>query len=113
MAAIGVHGKNESFKEHKTSADTFGVKHFAGEVTYKVTDFLTKNKDPVSQDLLVLMQFSESPFVANVMSQSSAAASAGKLSAKGASKIKSGKFVGVVDHFQLSLRSLVTTLQVS
>ncbi|KAL1527781.1 hypothetical protein AB1Y20_009166 [Prymnesium parvum] len=106
------HRKSAAFQEIKTSSTAFGVRHFAGEVVYTVTGFLEKNKDPVSQDLQVLMQYSESAFVSSVMryaaeAAASAAASGG---AKG-SKLKSGKFRGVIDNFLTSLRSLMDTLQ--
>ena len=118
--------RNENFIEVKTSSTDFGVRHFAGEVTYDVRGFLEKNKDPISQDLQVLIEFSEDPFVADLMKtakeivveQQAAAAAApadsepSKMRAKGgASKMRSGKFVGVVDGFKSSLRKLIATLQ--
>ncbi|KAL3905938.1 MAG: hypothetical protein SGPRY_010734, partial [Prymnesium sp.] len=84
------HRKNAAFQEIKTSKTSFGVRHFAGEV---------------------LMQFSGSPFVSSVMRHAAeAAASAAASGAKGP-KMKSGKFQGVIDHFIISLRSLIDTLQ--
>ena len=124
--------KNVAFGEQKTSPTTFAVHHFAGEVTYDVTGFLEKNKDPISQDLQVLVEFSDDPFVATMMkvaadhvreeAANAAAAPAEQAGGAGAaarrgrggpapSKMRSGKFVGVVDGFKASLRSLIATLQ--
>ena len=62
----------------------FVVVHYAGEVRYSVEQFLLKNKDPLSEDLLVLMRGSSEPLVASLFSQppppgaSSALGAAGK-----------------------------------
>jgi hypothetical protein len=120
--------KHQSFIEVKTSPSDFGIKHFAGDVTYSVHQFLEKNKDPISQDLQVLVEFSDDPFVAammktakEVVAEEVAAAAAdgvggGGTGSKfrdrgGGSKMRSGKFVGVADGFKSSLRRLISTLQ--
>ena len=98
-----------------------------------MTGFLEKNKDPISQDLQVLVEFSDDPFVATMIktvaadhvreeAANAAAAPAEQAGGAGAaarrgrggpapSKMRSGKFVGVVDGFKASLRSLIATLQ--
>ena len=55
----GAFQRHESFKEEKRSQTDFTVRHYAGEVTYSVTGFLEKNKDPISQDLLVRVPASQ------------------------------------------------------
>ena len=52
-----------------------------------------KNKDPLSQDLKVLMQFSDDEFVADIFKEEE---QPGK-------RFKSAKFVGVIDNFRKSL----------
>ena len=68
----------------------------------------------------VLVEFSDDPFIASVVNTASKvmrdeqnAAASDPLAKKpaGTSKMKSGKFVGVVDGFKTSLKSLITTLQ--
>ena len=105
------------FNEVKTSPTDFVITHYAGEVTYTCTGFLEKNKDPISQDLQVLVEFSEDPFIAatvklalQVGREQAAAAAADEKPGK-STKMKSGKFVGVVDGFKASLKSLIGTLQ--
>ena len=68
--------------------------------------------------LQVLVEFSDDPFIASVVKtaltaareEAAAASAAAEVPGKG-SKMKSGKFVGVVDGFKTSLTSLITTLQ--
>ena len=116
--AARAHKEHPSFKEIKTSSTTFALRHFAGEVVYSVKGFLSKNKDPTSHDLLVLMQKSANPFIAALMKSDPSGAAPGaprsptKASARAAGpRFRSSKFLGVVDHFQASLRSLISTLQ--
>ena len=107
------HRAHESFKELKANSTAFALRHYAGEVAYTVSSFLSKNKDPVSQDLVVLMQSSSNAFPSSLMKpRASKAQQAGvPQKAGGGGRFKSSKFVGVVDHFQTSLRSLISTLQ--
>ena len=89
-----------NFKESKTS---FTVVHYPGKVTYDAIGFLEKNKDPLSQDVKVLMQYSDDEFVASLF--------ADKPSAGGKMIFKSAKFTGVIDSFRKSLNELVGTLK--
>ena len=120
---VGACKRHPCFKELKTSVDCFGVLHYAGEVTYSVEGFLSKNKDPINQDLQVLMGLSQSAFISKVTKEhgSSASAAAAAAAAQGGGgkggkaggpkRFGSGRFVGVVDHFQSSLRLMVTALE--
>ena len=73
---------------------------------------------PSACPLQVLVEFSDDPFIASVVKtaltaareEAAAASAAAEVPGKG-SKMKSGKFVGVVDGFKTSLTSLITTLQ--
>ena len=88
-------------KESKTS---FTVLHYPGRVTYDAIGFLEKNKDPLSQDLKVLMQYSDDEFVAALFADK-------VVPGGGPSRFKSAKFVGVIDAFRTSLNELVGTLK--
>ena len=103
--------KSPSFVPIKTSVDSFGVLHYAGEVTYCVEGFLSKNKDPVNHDLQALMAQSQSAFISKLTKEHGASASVGAVAKPGAKRFGSGKFVGVVDHFHTSLRAMITALE--
>ena len=58
------HRKHPNFEGHvKESKTSFTVVHYPGKVTYDAIGFLEKNKDPLSQDVKVLMQYSDDDFV--------------------------------------------------
>lgn len=66
----------------------FSVKHFAGEVTYCVDNFIDKNNDTLYSDLKMLMQCSSRPFVCEIFREQpdpSAAGGAGKPKGRGRS----------------------------
>lgn len=86
-------------KESKTA---FTVMHYPGKVTYDSVGFLEKNKDPLSQDVKVLMQYSDDEFVASLFAEQAVS---------GRAQFKSAKFVGVIDAFRKSLNELVSMLK--
>ena len=49
----------------------------SGEVQYSARSFLTKNKDPLSEDLQVLLRASSDPLCATLFAPSAAAEPAG------------------------------------
>ncbi|KAL4608334.1 unconventional myosin-VIIb-like [Arapaima gigas] len=61
---VQVHGKNNLFVPPKSSYDMeFGIQHFAGAVYYDARDFLEKNRDGLSSDLIKLLESSSSKFI--------------------------------------------------
>jgi len=98
------HAKNPAFSEDRVNREGFTVHHYPGKVTYDSRGFLMKNKDPLSQDLTVLMQFSDDEIVADLFKEKEDVTG-------GKKRFKSAKFVGVIDHFRTSLTELVKTLK--
>lgn len=86
-------------RERMESCDTqtFVVAHFAGRVRYGVEGFLQKNRDPLSQDLQVMMQWSSVPLLARIFSV-------------GSGTTTGSKFHSVVERFLASLRALLATM---
>ena len=83
------HKKHPCFSEDRQNKDAFTISHYPGKVTYESKGFLMKNKDPLSQDLTVLMQFSDDDFVKTLFEEKKGA---------GARRFKSAKFVGATDR---------------
>lgn len=48
-----------SKKSLSSQNPTFIIRHFAADVTYNVDGFLTKNKDTVSEQLMIVMKNSK------------------------------------------------------
>ena len=80
--------------------NAFIVIHFVGPVTYAGKDLLIKNKDPVSEDLMVMLQRSKNELIAQLFAKKSAtqAAMKGK---------KDTRFQGVCAKFQKQLEELL------
>ena len=98
------HRKHANFEGHvKEDRNGFTILHYPGRVTYDSVGFLEKNKDPLSQDVKVLMQYSDDEFVASLFTD--------KVAAGARAQFKSAKFIGVIDSFRKSLNELVTTLK--
>ena len=90
----------------KSAKEGFSVAHFAGAVTYSTKNWLTKNKDPLNGDLMVLMQFSDNAVLKALFGAESAPAAPG-------GKFKSNKFKGIIDGFNTGLGKLVSVLDES
>ena len=99
---IKKHGKHSNFKKPKPkdfNADkVFIVVHYAGAVPYNVTDFLTKNKDSLHEDISDCLLGSGDSYVVELMS---AGASTGA---------KKGKKKTLGFKFKKSLNELVSSL---
>eukprot|EP00308_Calcidiscus_leptoporus_P024250 CAMPEP_0119366430 /NCGR_PEP_ID=MMETSP1334-20130426/13293_1 /TAXON_ID=127549 /ORGANISM="Calcidiscus leptoporus, Strain RCC1130" /LENGTH=1364 /DNA_ID=CAMNT_0007382635 /DNA_START=58 /DNA_END=4152 /DNA_ORIENTATION=+ len=102
------HKKNDRFSEERMDPNLFTIDHYPGKVTYDSRGFLEKNKDPLSQDLTVLMQFSDDDFVASLFKEKAQPEIHG---GGGVRRFKSAKFIGVIDAFRKSLIELVDTLK--
>jgi myosin heavy subunit len=60
------HGKNAFYQFPKLAAPVFTIVHYAGPVTYNVTNFLEKNKDSVGVDAVEAIRMSSQKFVSNL-----------------------------------------------
>ena len=94
------HKGSQLLKKSLKVQEGFVVTHFVGEVTYVATGFLLKNKDPVSEDLMVLLQRSRSTFVQGLFATNSETKSL-------LAKRKDTRFQGVVSKFQKQLEELL------
>ena len=65
------HKDNPLLRKPLKPREAFTVQHFVGPVTYLATNMLLKNKDPVSEDLMVLLQRSRSTFVQTLFASTS------------------------------------------
>ena len=80
-----VYSKHAHFNDMKTEPTAFAVRHFAGEVVYEVDGFLAKNKDPISQDLLVLPQHPDA-WLSSLMKEHPKAAAAADTAGRAAAR---------------------------
>jgi myosin heavy subunit len=72
--------KHEFYDKPKTRKPTFGVKHYAGLVTYQVEGFLEKNRDTLRADMLDLLKDSKNPLIAELFKPVEENASSGSSS---------------------------------
>ena len=98
---------NKRLKKPLKKRDAFQISHFAGQVTYTATGILEKNKDPVSEDLLVILKGSDEPAVRQLFTDSPDEAQLMLDRKKGA------KFQGVVAKFQQQLAELLAIVESS
>merc|ERR1719487_2650831 len=63
---IKTHKGHRRFDEIKTKPTWFVIKHFAGPVPYCTDSFLDKNKDQLSNDIILCMGASSKPFIVNM-----------------------------------------------
>nr|XP_039264286.1 unconventional myosin-VIIa-like [Styela clava] len=67
---ISKHGKSKYFDVPKSrNDDTFGIRHFAGPVRYKTTEFLERNRDSFNADILSLIRSSKNEFLKSVFQE--------------------------------------------
>jgi myosin heavy subunit len=68
------HGKNDSFGKPKPQKNVrfeahFELYHYAGTVGYNIEGWLDKNKDPINDTVVQLMQASKEPMVATFFAE--------------------------------------------
>ncbi|CAK4154436.1 unnamed protein product [Aphanomyces euteiches] len=65
------HDKHPNFIKPRFGKEEFIIKHYAGQVAYKVAGFLDKNNDSLHNDLLDLMNSSQMAFLRGLFASSS------------------------------------------
>ncbi|QBM90256.1 myosin protein heavy chain [Metschnikowia aff. pulcherrima] len=96
-------GETRQFKPNKTRTG-FIIDHYAGDVEYNIDDWLQKNKDPVSDNVLDLVRGSTNPFFKDLFMLRPETASPVK------SKGKSPKFKTVTQKHKEHLSNLMQQL---
>ena len=108
--ALGKVKKQGKFEAH------FELYHYAGTVAYNVTDWLTKNKDPLNTSVVTLYKNSTSPTVREIWSSyvsaedAAAAAKSGK-GGKSGKRAKGGAAMTISGQHKESLGRLMTNLK--
>ncbi|KAM3915876.1 unconventional myosin-XV [Leptodactylus fuscus] len=106
------HGTNELYCKPKMPLPEFGIKHFAGKVTYQVHKFLDKNYDQVRQDVLDLFVNSKIKVVANLFfSHAQVLAQQKSMMGKSSTVTRKIKAQTVAAKFQQSLLELVEKME--
>ncbi|KAG8433344.1 hypothetical protein GDO86_017575 [Hymenochirus boettgeri] len=106
------HGTNELYCKPKMPLPEFGIKHFAGKVTYQVHKFLDKNYDQVRQDVLDLFVNSKIKVVANLFfSHAQLLAQQKTMMGKSNTVTRKYKASTVASKFQQSLMELVEKME--
>ncbi|KAJ3151270.1 cytochrome c oxidase subunit 1 [Geranomyces variabilis] len=95
------HAKQPFYVKARTQKGVFGIKHYAGDVTYSVASFLDKNRDAIQEELYEVVRASKIPYIAKIFP------TVEKDDAKGGPR---GGKTTAGTSFKNSLVSLVTTL---
>merc|ERR1711990_805378 len=109
-------GKPKPSKKEGVPDPHFELYHYAGTVGYNVTDWLTKNKDPLNASVVGLLKKSSMPVLCDVWAayvSADDAAEAAKKSGggKGGKRQKGGSFQTVSALHRESLGRLMTNLR--
>jgi myosin protein heavy chain len=113
--------KHTKYSEVQFKKLNFQIQHYAGDVNYNVTDWITKNKDPLQDDIAKSIQSSKNAFFASLFSdpdldprerlaqqKAAAAEAAGK---KKAVTTSGATFLTVASAYKDQLADLMDTLR--
>jgi myosin protein heavy chain len=107
------HEKHPKFvvPEVRSKSD-FAVVHYAGRVDYVAEQWLTKNMDPLNENVVALMQNSTDPFVVNIWKDAEfAGMGATEIETTFGARAKKGMFRTVSQLHKEQLGRLMTTLR--
>jgi len=97
-------GKSNQFKPSRNRKDSFILTHYAAEVEYSTEDWLSKNKDPLNDNIGALLANSTDPHIASLFDGLGVEVSRSK------QRVKKGNFRTVAQRHKEQLSSLMTQL---
>ncbi|XP_021706795.1 myosin heavy chain, muscle-like isoform X2 [Aedes aegypti] len=93
-------------------AGHFAIGHYAGVVSYNITGWLEKNKDPLNDTVVEQFKKGENSLLVEIFSEAAAAPAEGAApAAKGGRGKKGAAFATVSSAYKEQLNNLMTTLQ--
>eukprot|EP00727_Mastigamoeba_balamuthi_P005451 m51a1_g1525 putative myosin ii heavy chain (1641) ;mRNA; f:470676-476608 len=104
LATAFAKGSAQSFQLPKTSQREFSLRHYAGWVTYTVDDWITRNKNPLHDDLVCAVQTTGVGLVQALFAESAAPAATPN------ARRKNVNFETVCSQFRAQLATLMQTL---
>lgn len=108
-------GNAKLFKPEFRSTSDFGVCHYAGRVDYQAAQWLTKNMDPLNDNVVALLQSSNEPLVQAIWKDAeivSMSATAGNETTFGPARtVRKGMLRTVSQLYKESLIRLMSVLQ--
>ncbi|KAL5967023.1 Myosin-11 [Taenia solium] len=108
-------GNPKLFKPEFRSTSDFGVCHYAGRVDYQAAQWLTKNMDPLNDNVVALLQSSNEPLVQAIWKDAeivSMSATAGNETTFGPTRtVRKGMLRTVSQLYKESLIRLMSVLQ--
>eukprot|EP00435_Cladocopium_sp_Y103_P004881 s1097_g1.t1 len=118
---VRLYEQHRHFGHDRLKKGSFIIRHFAGPVTYQCTEFLEKNKDELSADLVQCLKDSEDPFVRDLFEQldrvfgvsgaGAGGASEGRKSLGGSSRVLKAQRYSVSGEFRQQLKELLQQIQ--
>src|SRR5271170_6780806 len=96
-------GKSKQFKPSRLRNDGFILTHYAADVEYNTEEWLSKNKDPLNDNLTGLLANSTDPHIASLFEDAN--------STRSKQRVKKGIFRTVAQRHKEQLNSLMTQLE--
>jgi len=97
-------GKSKQFKPSRDRKQGFILTHYAAEVEYSTEDWLSKNKDPLNDNITALLANSTDPHIASLFDGFASEGSRSK------QRVKKGNFRTVAQRHKEQLNSLMIQL---
>ncbi|XP_062547760.1 myosin heavy chain, muscle-like [Armigeres subalbatus] len=92
-------------------AGHFAIGHYAGVVSYNITGWLEKNKDPLNDTVVEQFKKGQNELLVEIFSEAAPTAAEGGAPAKGGRGKKGAAFATVSSSYKEQLNNLMTTLE--